>query len=287
MSDFLCILQCDIRFGLKKMLPRFILLIAVSAFILFISYVSIYRVELRDDYGHAEYALGFGDALLCLLGGIKVYDPAKGMDFRFPMTWIALLAVTAYITLDYPLKNLGGIGAHMISISGSRWAWWLAKCCWVIVACLLASIILFLACMVLTMIGGGSGTTPLVYTVTDLSLFGQGTRYVPQDLLSFALVVPIILCALMLIQLVVSLLAGPYIAFGVTAAFLVFGSYYHGPWLLAEYAMAARTDAILTYGLVPQIGALYGLGVMIICIVGGGMLFKRKDILAGRGNKND
>ena len=73
-----------------------------------------------------------GDIVLCLFGGIPVYDPSSGREFEFPMVWISVFVAAAYVTLDYPLYDLKGVGATSIVISGSRWSWWLSKCCWII-----------------------------------------------------------------------------------------------------------------------------------------------------------
>lgn len=125
--SFARLLASDIRYGLgSAVVPRLIIVVVVALLVLFLSYTVV-----LTRLPHLEGSISLGEAILCAYRGILPYVPTPGIPFEFPMEWFALLLVIAYVTVDYPFRDLDGMGSHMIVASHSRWAWWLAKCAWV------------------------------------------------------------------------------------------------------------------------------------------------------------
>ena len=146
------LLASDLRYGLgSAVLGRVALVAAVSLLVFFLSYTAL-LVKAPELQGR----LTLGEGLLCMWRGMAPYSPQSGRPFTFPMAWLALALSSLYVVADYPFRDLGGMGAHLIVACRSRWAWWLAKCGWVVavaLACWLAT--LALGAVVALASGGG------------------------------------------------------------------------------------------------------------------------------------
>ena len=85
--------------------------------------------------------------------------------------------------------------------------------------------------------------------------------------------------ALLILQLTVSLLLNPAAGFFTTTALLLASAYYTSPLLLGNYLMTARLNIALTNGLLPANGVVLSLSLILICILVGGFIFTRQDIM--------
>ena len=113
------LLASDLRYGLATVLPRFGLVAALAVIVFFLSYATIYV-----KFPEAAHHLTLGEGILCLWRGMLPYTP-QGRAWR---CWLPNAPTT--------FRDLNGIGARIIVACHSRWAWWLAKCAWVITAAL-------------------------------------------------------------------------------------------------------------------------------------------------------
>ena len=279
------ILRSDIKHGLKRVVLRHVLVFAVALFAGYLTYAAVFTTA---GYIAIDYKSTMGDMVLCLFGGIPVYSPSSGKEFEFPMVWIAIFVAAAYVTLDYPLHDLQGVGATSIVISGSRWSWWLSKCSWVIINACIICVLWAITILIFTLISGSSfGLTPTSEGVMLSGLRSIDNQPHPLSLGMYVLSLLPLLISILLIQLFVSLMAGPYVALAATLAILFLSTFYMSPYLLGEYLLAGRNAAILTNGVDSGIGILFALGVSTISILIGGMIFTHKDILAGKANGND
>ena len=288
----------DVRYGLLcEALPRLAVVAAVSGLVFFLSYTTV-LIQVPGLGGR----LTFGEGVLCMFRGMLPYVPESGKPFQFPMAWLALLVSMAYVAADYPLRDLGGMGARMIVASGSRWAWWLSKCAWAIVCAFVCCAIPLAMCALATLVTGGDWSVairPGVATVlrsgeasTLAAGAGVDTSQLVLDVEGQALVgigaavavLPLSLAAILLVQMLASLLVHPVVGLMTSVAVLFFSAYFRFRWLPGEYLMLARTDALMRGGMHPWQGALLGLGIIVAAVLAGGLLFARRDIL-GRGGE--
>lgn len=277
MRLFLRMLGSDIRYGMRGVVGRLALVALIALFAAFMAYTSVFWYWNRIGI---DTGISVSEALIGLVGGMTKFVPRPGVFFKFPMTWLALLIVAAYVTLDYPVRDLSGMGTHLIVAAGSRWPWWLAKCCWVVLCTLVWTLVIALVCVLTVVLTGGSWDwAPSYEAVFACGLSGEGTRAQAFSIADFALAAPLALMALLLVQLVLTVFVGPYLGLAVTVAVLFFSAFYLHPALLGNYLMAARSNAMLDGGVDPAVGAALSAALIVVSVVLGGVAFNRKDIM--------
>jgi hypothetical protein len=286
----------DLRYGLRTVAPRLLAVLVASVFVYFFSYVRM-RVYLPAMEG----PLTWGENLLCVWRGMLPYEPQLGEPFTFPMHWFALLAIVAYVTLDYPFRDLNGFGGTLVVASRSRWSWWLAKCGWTVVCAVVCWAVPLVLCALVTAGTRGAwtlGARPSVVAVLDAGrnaavteAGGQvletrgadvGAELASFDLLPAVCVLLAALVAILLIQLAASLMVRPILGFFIAVAVLFFSAFFTVWWLPGEYLMLARCDVLCSGGMQAAVGAALCLWLSALCVVVGGVMFNHKDLM-GRG----
>ncbi len=281
----------DIRYGLLSAVAGRLALVAlVSLFVFFLSYTA-----LLVNVPELEGRLTFGEGLLCMFRGMMPYSPASGRPFQFPMAWFALFVSALYVTADYPFRDLGGMGSHMIVACGSRWAWWLAKCGWVVACALACLAIPAVICAVATLASGGDWSVAVRPDIAaslragDVASQDGGAAFgeVGADVASQATVgiapavaaLAVSLAAIAIAQLVVSLLVNPVIGLAVSVSVLLLSAFFRYWWLPGNYLMLARTNALMRGGFDPMAGMVLSALLIAALVIVGGLAFSRMDIL--------
>lgn len=295
MRVFFRLLASDLRYGLVAAVPRF----AIVALAAFLVYLLSYVVVLVK--APAAAGLTLGEGLLCVWRGMLPYAPESGVPFQFPMAWFAFLLAAAYVAADYPVRDFEGMGARLMVVARSRWAWWLAKCGWVASVALVCWALPFALAAVVTLASGGDWTlcvrpgvavalsagrsqaiseaaSAMAADASDAAAIGAAALDVGPALAAAACT----LVAIMLVQTLVSLAVHPVVGMATTVGVLFFSAYFRLWWLPGEYLMLARTDALMRAGMDPLRGALLALGVGLAAVLAGGLIVRGKDIM-GRG----
>ena len=327
-------LKSDIAFGLIAQWRRYLATIAVMAIVGGLTVGSIMtgieneKVYSRNGDLLVASNVSFGDIFCGFFGGNEPYDPNLG-TWALPVVLLLVCSLVFYLTLDYPYRDLAGMGKQLIVAAGSRWGWWLSKCAWVV-----ATVSVFFALLLGVVAAscglmGGTWEADLWF-VPALSLdLGIGDLITPNSAPTFdvgdgdsdfivvdssadavdatddeadpfarfvsmdevermrwpiAKCIPLVylmLVALCLVQLVVSLLAGPLPAFGVSISIIVLSSWTVHPALLGNYLMVTRMAEVRNVGVDVGVGVALSVALMVVCVVGGGLAFSRMDILGG------
>ena len=281
MSRFIKFFILDIKEGWRRSLVWW--LIAAGAFLILplTFYLDALSVRAKDIAG--QFTLG--DYYFNLVAGGLAYDPTSSTPFKLPISWFAPILLLAYITLWYPYHDLMGSGKTMMIASGSRWSWWLAKCAWIIVYVCIYCLIGFILTTGFALIVGCNHS----FIATDLSALLLGfvnvinfdvTSY---HILSFLWAVPLVLCALCMLQLAISLLFRPLWGYVVTISILFVSAFLESPFLLGNSLMAIRSDAYIVGGTSPLWNVCLGLIVMVVSVLIGGFFLTRADILEKEG----
>lgn len=133
----------DLRFGCRAIAGRLLLACGVSVLLCLLLY-------LQSTSSPQTLVLGFADYYMALFGGMSEYAPRQDVPFRLPAGWLCICALAAYTVLDYPVRDLNGMGTQTLVASGSRWCWWLSKCSWIGTCVLLIPAILASPCIIQT-----------------------------------------------------------------------------------------------------------------------------------------
>lgn len=294
------IVLSDMRYGIPSAAPRLVAVAAAGALVFFLSFVRT-RVYLP----HMEGALTLGENVLCVWRGMLPYDPASGEPFPFPMHWFTLLAAMLYVVLDYPVRDLDGMGTSLIVAARGRWAWWLAKCLWAVACGLLCWLIPLALCAAIAVADGGgltlavrpglaavldAGDSARILEATEALVATQGASVSSEaafcDLSAPVAVSLTALFAVMLVQTAVSLLVHPFAGLFASMSALFLSAYFDVWWLPGNYLMLARSEVLLDGGVDPAVGCLLSFVIAALCVVLGGAVFNLKDLLGRRGGSS-
>lgn len=133
-------LKSDLGFGLIGQWRRYLAAIAVMAIVGGLTVGRIMTgIENRRVYSRNRSLLvasnvSFGDIFCGFFGGGEPYHPDTAIPWALPVVLLLVCSLVFYLTLDYPYRDLAGMGKQLIVAAGSRWGWWLSKCAWVISA---------------------------------------------------------------------------------------------------------------------------------------------------------
>lgn len=124
--------------------------------------------------------------------------------------------------------------------------------------------------------------TAHVYLYQELEM-NAGTLTSPStwDIWPLFFLTALALVALSLLQLALSAAVKPLFSYLLLTAYLLAGTYLQSPALLGNFAMPARSALLAVSGLDPLLGGLLCLWVIVGSMVGGRIVFERKDILGG------
>lgn len=266
----------DVRTGLQESVARLVA-IALAATLL-----CGYLLLLVGPQGHAGKPLTWGDFIYVQLGGGAEAPLFEAKDWVLPIMWLFVCALCFYATLAYPLQDLGNMGKQMIVASGSRWAWWLSKCVYVvIVTCLAYGILLTVALVFSLCCGGGFSLEVSRAVAKALNIVPGMLRENTVSLVCPVALMPLAWAALALLQLAVSFAAGQVVGFGCIAVVLVASAYRIDGALMGSCLMVSRSMLIATSGVWPDVCVFVSLFVAFASIVVGGLAFSRIDILGG------
>lgn len=223
--------------------------------------------------------LSAGDFLLSYFAGTSQFFIFGGDPFRLPVIWAFVCLYALYLVLWFPYRDLLGFGRMAIVVGGSRWRWWLAKCVWTVV-----SIAAFFLCSLVVaalsslLVGGRFSLTvseemPFLLGLRESQLVGP-----PYSIGMPIIVVAVSLTALALLQLLLSLIAGPVISFACSISALFLSAFYFDPLLIGNSMMLARSSCLMEGGVSIFAGMCIAVSLAGVSILAGGFLFSRMDV---------
>lgn len=239
----------DLMHGLAKEWKKF--LVALCTFLAFFSiyYLRVYA-ENRNllAQGAPPLEFTFMDFILSVLGGMKEFRYEDGEMFLFPAVWIFFFLLLLFYTLRYPTQNLDGIGKSMLILSQNRWIWWFSKCVWCCAYVLMYFVLLYVSAFLMGLcLGGKLSLQPSEYAPYALDA-GMYLKNPPWNLIPGLLLVPLVACAISLLQMVLTLWVRPIFAYVLSCVLLLSSAYFTNPALVGNYAMLFRTDIFAEEG---------------------------------------
>ncbi len=227
----------------------------------------------------------YGDYLLRIFGGMREYVPAPGEPFEIPYLWLINHVGILYFTLHYMHDDLEGTGWQMILRSGNRTGWWLSKCVWnaavVVVLYLIAWGTVFLL----------AGLNHAVWSFGISPFMAEIMAPGPCQLISASWQVTLEITILPLlatlavsqVQMLLCLMLRPAVSYVVSIVLFLSSAYKLSPFLPGNYAMALRSDKIISNGVSQMTGIEIHLFLILASVVLGNLLFQKYNIL----NKED
>lgn len=226
-----------------------------------------------------------GDLALYIFGGMKKFIPTPGAIFPFPTVWLLVMTLACFSSLWYPLNDLYGFGKTLLTACQSRKRWYLAKAVWcgvtVSLYFLLGWAVLLFGCLAM---GGKFTWTISPYMMELMEITDVASTIEDWQLALQLTVLPwLVAVTLSQLQLCLSLWMQPVLGWVVSMVVLLSSAYYASPFLLGNYAMALRDQQVLSGGVTWQVGVLYCMGLLLLCVFAGLISFKQTDIFGKEG----
>lgn len=269
-------LKYDLKCGLFNEYPKY--LIAILIFLM----VGVDFFIKTQNYGTTIL-----DYYFYLFLGMEEYIPAPGNKFQFPALWVTIMLYISYTTLYYPFKDLNGYGKNILLATQNKKIWYLSKCMWVVISTTIYFILAFIVLFFFAIISGSklianvSSNTifrfiPMI--VVDENLFCENAIYYKISFLHFVL--PVFICIMNnLLQLFLSLFIKPFSSFIFTVSYTIACTYYLRGFMLDNYAMIGRSNALIENGVDFVFGLTISLIISVIVVISGVLLFSKQDIL--------
>ena len=278
---FFKFLRSDMKSGVLMQWKKY--LITYFIFIVFsiIHYLDIGIINLSNP----QYLINpptWGDYLLSLVCGSSKFDPSlAGTIFQLPVLWVILFLSVLFITLYYPYDDLMGWGKTALILSGSRSSWWFSKCIWVIVSVFCYIFTFFAATFTVASLSGAELSFRISeYLPADLGFDNTILISPPWQIGKLLVGFVAVIIALCLIQLFLSLLIRPIFSYILVSAYVVASAYFQSPFLLGNYAMAARSELFVTDNVNFSSGILICIWSVGISVLIGNLVFGHMDILS-------
>ncbi len=202
----------------------------------------------------------YGDCLLYIFGGIKIYKYDPNESIQFPALWLLVFLLCLQLTTIYPEKEQRDFGLQILVRSHSRQKWLFAKEIWIICSCVtyfaIAHLVILLSCLV-------SGCSislqlneylPLIAPIEGNDVLGRDSN---KYFLVIMVLLPMVMIALENMQLFLSLSIRPSLAFVVIAAYLLLYAYFPIPLFIGHYGMVCRSNFLSRSGVDFFEGCLY------------------------------
>lgn len=272
----------DLVFDIRQGILRSRTLLLVPAVIAAVTFFDFYAKARRYlEQGMIQSTVDYGDYWFYLYGGMCEYIPSPDNPFQFPAVWILVFLVLPFVLLNYPFRDMYGVGQQILVRSGQRSLWWLSKCCWNFCGTVLYHLIIQAAGLVLSLVFEVEISNQihmdfinLVFNIRYQEVWNPSSLPVAALLLTM-----LVSAAVNMLQMTLSLFIRPMFGFFAVAVLLLASAYLLSPLLIGNYAMAFRYDWMLKAGVSMGAGMRIAAILLFLAVLTGLVRFRLYDIL--------
>lgn len=257
-------------FDIKKGFRENKLKIGVACFLfLFLANITVKNCLVQQN------GSGYLSYYVTILGGMPEYVKTETSIFQLPVGWFLFYAYLFFLIGFYPVSDLYSGGSKTLLLAESRNKWVVSKLIWIVTTIIMYYVI-FLLCLFANAALIGNKDAGLSY-VADF--YGLSSDINMSQILVVFFVAPIfITIAMSFIQFVVSIIFNALCGYMITITILVVSTYWMKPFLIGNYLILIRNELMSLGGMKETNGILISIGICIITIVTGCLIFRKKDI---------
>jgi len=210
--------------------------------------------------------------------------PKDGMFIISPM-WLVSMCGCLLINLSYFLKDLTGSGYQVLLRSGTKRGWFLSKCLWNLLSCLVYFAVFLLMALMGTLFKGGEVLPLRLGEVVRISVGGLFKEEPgATEIMTVTVFLPFLtVFAFSLLQMVLCLFMRPITAFLICIIQMVLSAAIASPLMLGNGAMWVRNRWMYFSGELRTGELILGCLLWItVCLVVGLIRIKHTDVI---GNK--
>lgn len=221
----------------------------------------------------------------CFMGAKPVVYNSEELTLALPSFWLLAMGGCLFLNLDYLLHDLTRAGQQVILRSGKRRGWYLSKCLWNLLSCVLYILLAGAAVLVFTLLFGGRASlsnTPEITLALFYEVLFDPVALTPGQGLTAAVLLPLVsLMALSMLQMTLCLFLKPVVSFLISMALLAAAVYCNSPLAVGAGAMVIRSRIVVSGGISPSLAAATAVCVIVLSAGVGCVRFQYTDILSG------
>lgn len=269
----------DIQEGVLKNIR--ILIIPVLFLLLCCGLTQILQTLCNDGYdGNVTFAEYF---LYCFAGA----DPVQfTQEPSLPILWLSVIILNCFVTFDFMRRDISSLGQQVIVKVGSRKAWWLSKCAWLLCTTVICYLLSLLAVFVYSLFSGAVISLQCESELTEIlvsSMYflpNEGLQLSSWQVIKIVLLLPlVVMAALNMLQMVLSLIFKSVASFIIINTYILLSVYYMNPLVIGSYGMIKNSSIFVQGGFDVNIAFAECVFIIFISVIVGMFIFSRYDIL--------
>lgn len=225
-------------------LNKYKYLFTVMLFLLFCAYFEMDYVSLYNS-GYIESNASFGDIILFIFRGMKIYIPSPSIKFEIPVTWLACQIFVAYLIGNYINQDMTTYGQQYIMRSTHKSYWLIGKMIYCVI-----SVLSFYCIGYITVLGYS-----LIVRDPSVTLNFDICAYVSEtniellskvDLVIGIIILPILTSIVLSIgQMTLSIWIKPIYSIISIVVYVCASAYYFSYLFIGNYSMILRSKKII------------------------------------------
>lgn len=218
---------------------------------------------------------------------IDWWQVLQGRPVSLSFEWVFPFAALFACVLDYPRRDILGVGYRAVVRGGSRWLWWLSKCLWCIATVVVFWVLFCAGLAVVGLVAGSEmtlGVTPECMNVIRSSLAPytiDQSLGVDANVAGLLVAIVVVTSCLALVQLACSLAFERMPAYGLVMSYLLLSGMFQHPLLLGNYLITGRHISLFMGGVPLNAGYALCLVAAWGAIALGGLYVTRMMIFGG------
>ncbi len=275
---FCKLLRYDLKNGIGQKLLIYLLSFVVC--VIFMGSFYFNFVSRSGEFAGEKSPLTIANLLFYLFQGKEPFSPEMGNAFVFPVVWLLLFLLPAYITLGYPFQNLTRQGIQVIMRIEKRKYWWLSKCAWVGCCTILYFALCYLAATLFCLVFGIDISFQYAEYVNAEMLDMQLEHCTEGQVMMLVVILPVMTSlAINLLQLCLGFFFQRVYCFVIISVILFVSTYFHTPIAIGNFAMVKRSIYCVENGMNFTDGLLIDSMVIAASIIVGLVRINKYDIL--------
>lgn len=237
------------------------------------------------EFSAAGISASWGDYLLyCFKGQLPISANTALQDISLPTLWILVVGSCLYLNLDYLPKDMTSFGLQIIYRCRNKAGWFLSKCLWNAMSCLLYLALACLTTFFFSWFAGASSTmaasSQSCAYIFQSAIFDPISLSIRQTSMVAVLLPFLTIFALSMLEMLLCMITKPILAFLSCMLLLAFAAFGSSRWFLGVGAMSIRSSYVTAGGASPLFSACFAIGMIIACILIGVAAFRKADILS-------
>ena len=225
-------------------LNKYKYLLTVVLFLLFCAFFEMNYASIANS-GYVSNEASFGDIILFIFHGMKVYIPAPGIKFEIPVTWLSCQIFVTYIIGNYIRQDMTTYGQQYIIRSTHKSYWFIGKMLYCVICVLLFYCVGYMTVFGYSLIA----RNPSFVLNFDVCAYVSETNIEILNQIDVVLgivILPIITSIVLSVgQTTLSIWIKPIYSIIIIVAYVCASTYYFSYLLIGNYSMILRSKKII------------------------------------------